>query len=79
MSNFREQIRKIKINLYIIINLAFFFVSQVIRQQTCSLTQEAVSFMSESLWNISTHFLVTIELLSTQLEVPRIYLDTELV
>ena len=52
---------------------------QVIRQQTCNITQEATSYISENLWNISTHFLVTVELLSTQLHLPTVYIDTELV
>lgn len=51
----------------------------VVRQQVCNLTREACNYLGESYRTIAAHFLVTVELLFSQFELPKVYLDAELV
>ena len=53
----------------------------VLRQQFCNLTREACNYLGECehMRSIVTHFLSTVDMLSSEFELPKIYLDTELV
>ena len=51
----------------------------LVRQQFCHLTREACNYLGENYRAIASHFLVTVELLFTQFELPKVYIDAELV
>ena len=51
----------------------------VLRQQFSVLTREACNYLGRSYNAIASHFLVTVELLSSQLQLPCVYVDSELV
>lgn len=51
----------------------------VLRQQLSSLTREACNYLANGYHNMAAHFLVTVELLYSQFQLPKVYLDSELV
>ena len=48
----------------------------VLQRQFTVLTREACNYLGHA---IAAHFLVTVELLSSQLQLPSVYIDSELV
>ena len=59
----------------------FLFVQlfPVLRQQLTVLTREACNYLGQAYNAIASHFLVTVELLGAQLQLPNVYIDSELV
>ena len=51
----------------------------VLRLQFSSLTHEACNYLGEDYKAIASHFLVTTEFLLSQFEVPKVYIDAEMV
>ena len=53
----------------------------VLRQQFGNLTREVCNYLGEceSKRSVVAHFLITVDMLFTEFELPKIYLDTELV
>ena len=51
----------------------------VLRHQFSMLTREACNYLGETYHSVASHFLVTVELLLSQLELPKVYVDSELV
>lgn len=51
----------------------------VLRQQFTVLTREACNYLGHAYNAIASHFLVTVELLGSQLQLPNVYVDSELV
>ena len=51
----------------------------VLRQQFAVLTREACNYLGHSYSTIAAHFLVTVELLVSQFQLPSVYIDSELV
>ena len=51
----------------------------VLRQQCTVLTREACNYLGHAYNAIASHFLVTVELLGSQLQLPSVYVDSELV
>jgi hypothetical protein len=68
-------------NLSIAVNTFYLFqrLFKVVCQQICTMTQEATNYIASTLYNISTHFLVTTELITSQLKLPAVYVDIELI
>jgi hypothetical protein len=50
----------------------------VLRQQCTVLTREACNYLGHAYNAIASHFLVTVELLGSQLQLPSVYVDSEL-
>ena len=71
----RHKSPRTAVHTYFIIHRLF----SVIRQQFCSLTREACNYLGENHHTIAAHFLVTVELLLSQFELPRVYIDSEMV
>ena len=51
----------------------------VLRHQFSLLTREACNYLGDAYHTIASHFLVTVELLSSELQLPMVYVDSELV
>lgn len=51
----------------------------MIQSQFCQLTREACSYLGEDYKTIASHFLVTTELLLSQFQLPKVYIDAEMV
>lgn len=51
----------------------------VLRLQFSSLTREACNYLGEDYKTIASHFLVTTEFLLSQFEIPKVYIDTDMV
>lgn len=51
----------------------------LVRSQFCNLTREACNYLGEDHKTIAAHFLVTTELLRTQFQLPKVYIDAEMV
>ena len=51
----------------------------VLRQQFTVLTREACNYLGTAYSAVAAHFLVTVELLCSQLQLPSVYIDSELV
>ena len=51
----------------------------VLRQQFTVLTREACNYLGHAYSTVAAHFLVTVELLGSQFQLPIVYIDSELV
>ncbi len=51
----------------------------MIQSQFCHLTREACNYLGEDYKAIASHFLVTTEFLLSQFQLPKIYVDAEIV
>lgn len=51
----------------------------VLRLQFSSLTREACNYLGEEYKTIASHFLVTTEFLLSQFEIPKVYIDADMV
>ena len=51
----------------------------VLRLQFSSLTHEACNYLGEDYKTIASHFLVTTEFLLSQFEIPKVYIDADIV
>ena len=71
----RNKSGAVAVHTYYLFGRLFF----VLRQQFSMLTREACNYLGETYHSIASHFLVTVELLLSQLELPKIYIDSELV
>lgn len=51
----------------------------VLRLQFSTLTREACNYLGEDYKTIASHFLVTTEFLLSQFEIPKVYIDADMV
>ena len=51
----------------------------VLRQQLTVLTREACNYLGHDYRTVAAHFLVTVELLGSQFQLPSVHIDSELV
>ena len=66
---------KVAVNTYFLFGRLF----HMIRSQFCNLTREACNYLGEDHKAIASHFLVTTEFLLTQFQLPKVYIDAEMV
>lgn len=66
---------KVAVNTYFLFDRLF----GMIRSQFCNLTREACNYLGEDHNAIASHFLVTTEFLRTQFQLPKVYIDAEMV
>ena len=57
----------------------FVHLFPVLRQQLTVLTREACNYLGHAYSTVAAHFLVTVELLGAQFQLPSVYIDSELV
>jgi len=60
----------------------YFLLSRLfnmVRGQLCNLTREACNYLGEDLKTIASHLLMSTEFLFSQFQLPRIYIDEEMV
>lgn len=51
----------------------------LIQSQFCNLTREACNYLGEDHKTVASHFLMTTEYLLGQLQLPKVYIDAEMV
>ena len=61
---------------------SYFIVNRLLsllRTQSCNITREACNYLGNGFKSIASHFLVTNEFLLSQFELPKVYIDDEMV
>lgn len=71
----QQMLAKVAVNTYFLFGRLF----GMIRSQFCNLTREACNYLGEDHKTIASHFLVTTEFLLTHFQLPKVYMDAEIV